>query len=214
MLGAILTSQFNNYQAIVVSDVLRTYVVFSYKCGEIEWSAIGANRAAVVGFNAAGKYFSNHRLSEYEAIGNTVSCVFDLGKRRKRQNPGNNMGMQIPAGVEKLEQIEKCINAFNSDEQLLFLIPLDNLANMLDPCPTTTGKLYQDRGKFRRQVDITQSLCYTANPVRFTLLFSGEEITLTQQCCYDRGYVCNSIDTIIINILSLLLSSYFLLLSQ
>ena len=51
----------------------------------------------MVGFNAEGNIFGNHPLSGFPAVGDAVSCTFDLGKRRKRQDmTPNNMGMELP----------------------------------------------------------------------------------------------------------------------
>ena len=168
-------AQFNNYQAIVVSDVLRTFVVFSYICGDIQWSALGINKAAVVGFNA-------------------VSCTFNLGKRRKRQTTLdviNNMVMQVPTGNETVETVQKCRDAFKRDKKLLEEAQLNVtvLAQMLVndsyPCPCTRRQAIMDRGRFRKQDDITQDCYVSTNPVEFTLIVT--EGTLTQQCCYDNS---------------------------
>ena len=185
---AFLFSQFNNYQTVIVSDVLRTYVVFSYMCGGIQWSALGRNRAAVVGFNAKGINFGNHPSSGFSAVGNAVSCTFDLGKRRKRQDgdmPVGNMGMPLPADETVAAQIANCRLAVGADERLLFdpLVSISTLADMLGPCPCTRGQANLDRARYRQQADLPQ--CYhSVSSVEFTLFLSGVRTTLTQQCCY------------------------------
>ena len=180
-------AQFNNYQAIVVSDVLRTFVVFSYICGDIQWSALGINKAAVVGFNAEGTYFGNHHLSGYAGVGDAVSCTFDLGKRRKRQTLINNVGMQLPAGKETVERVKECIDAFDRDKKFLEEAQLNVtvLAQMLVPCPCTRRQAIMDRGRFRKQDDITQDCYVSTNPVELDLFLTKS--TLTQQCCYDNS---------------------------
>ena len=181
-------AQFNNYQAIVVTNVSHTFVVFSYICGDIQWSVLGRNKAAVVGFNAGGKYFVNHPLSGYAGVGDAVSCTFDLGKRRKRQiTLVNNVGMQLPADKEKVERFEKCNTASEDDKELLNAAQLNVtvLAQMLDPCPCTRRQAIMDRGRFRNQDNITQDCYVSTNPVELDLYFTRSN--LTQQCCYDNS---------------------------
>ena len=84
-----------------------------------------------------------------------------------------------------------CLNAFGSDELLVAdpEITISDLSEMLGPCPCTKRQADLDFGQFRQQDDLTR--CYhSMNPVEFQLRFSGVQITLTQQCCYDiNGYV-------------------------
>jgi hypothetical protein len=193
--------QVNNYQTIVVSDVLHTYVIFSYMCGEVQWSALGRNRAAVVGFNAEGNFFGNHPLSGFPAVGDAVSCTFELGKRRrKRQDaemPPANMLMELPADPELRVKVESCLNAFDFDSGLLLLgTTPEQLAMMLEslPCPCSRGQASNDYGRFIPQKGAPQ--CYVSTePVRLRLLVS--DVTLTQQCCYDaNGYVITIVELV------------------
>ena len=182
-------AQFNNYQAIIVSEVGRTYVVFLYICGDIQWSAVGRNTAAVVGFTADGKYFKNHPLSRFSGVGDAVSCTFDVGKRRKRQdgkfNSTSNV-LKVPAKIETVELVKKCLDAYEKDKFLLessgFNVTF--LAQMLYPCPCTRAQAIMDRGRFRKQDDMPNCY-YSTNPVELDLYI--EMITLTQQCCYDNN---------------------------
>ena len=48
--------QNNTFQAIVITDGTRSYSVFTYKCGELQWSYNGPT----IGYNAGGAYFKNH----------------------------------------------------------------------------------------------------------------------------------------------------------
>ena len=48
--------QSNNYQAILVTDGLSTYIIFTYVCGEMQWSAVRGNIAAVVGYNTGAPF--------------------------------------------------------------------------------------------------------------------------------------------------------------
>ena len=169
-------------------------------CGELQWSALGRNRAAVVGFNAEGNFFGNHPLSGFPAVGDAVSCTFELGKRRKRQDmeiPPANMMMELPADPQLRTKVESCLNAFDFDSGLLLLgTTAENLAEMLEsqPCPCSRGQAVNDYGRFIPQRGVPQ--CYVSTePIKIRLLVS--DITLTQQCCYGaNGYVVIRIDEI------------------
>ena len=59
--------QTNTFQAIIITDVFTTYVIYTYKCGKLEWS--GPNSLhAVVGYNLPGVGFTNDFLSGSPAI--------------------------------------------------------------------------------------------------------------------------------------------------
>ena len=56
-------------QGLIVTDGSKTYAVFTYKCGELNWAG-----NAVIGFNAAGDYHDNHPLAGL-TTSNLVACV-------------------------------------------------------------------------------------------------------------------------------------------
>lgn len=160
-------------------------------CGEIQWSALGRNRAAVVGFNAEGNFFGNHPLSGFSSVGDAVSCTFELGKRRRRQEeemPPANMLTELPADPELRVKVEDCLNTFDFDAgALLFGTDPEDLAEQLEPCPCSKSQADLDHGRYTRQMGLPQ--CYVSTkPINVRLL--ATQITLTQQCCYDNnGYV-------------------------
>lgn len=45
----------NTWQVLVITDGRTSYTVFTYRCGDMNWSGY-----ATIGFNAAGDYFVNH----------------------------------------------------------------------------------------------------------------------------------------------------------
>ena len=53
----------------MITDGVRSYVVFTYKCGLIE-----VGNHAVVGFVAENDFFANHKLSFTESVGD-IDCV-------------------------------------------------------------------------------------------------------------------------------------------
>lgn len=157
-------------------------------CGELQWSALGRNRAAVVGFNTEGNFFGNHPLSGFPAIGDAVSCTFQLGKRRKRQDeemPPANMLTELPADPELRVQVESCLNAFDFDVGVILIgTSAEEQAAKLDPCPCSRSQAAIDHGRFTPQND--QPGCFVStNPIKTRLLIT--QATFTQQCCYDSN---------------------------
>ena len=57
--------QDNTFQAILVTDGVYSYAIFTYKCGLMEW-----DRGANIGYNAAGESFANHDPSS-----SAVACL-------------------------------------------------------------------------------------------------------------------------------------------
>ena len=65
-------SQTNTFQAIIITDVFTTYVIYTYKCGELEWSGPDFLHA-VVGYNLPNVGFMNEPLSGTPAIP-SIAC--------------------------------------------------------------------------------------------------------------------------------------------
>ena len=64
-----LQLQTNTYQGIIITNTTTTYYIFSYPCGDIQWSD-----QAVVGFNANADVYYNHPASGLPNLGRIVSC--------------------------------------------------------------------------------------------------------------------------------------------
>ena len=45
----------NTFQAILITDGVYSYTIFTYKCGLMGW-----DNGAIIGYNAAGESFANH----------------------------------------------------------------------------------------------------------------------------------------------------------
>lgn len=180
--------QTNNYQGIVVTDGLSTHVIFTYICGEIQWSSLGTNRAAVVGYNGVTSFY-NHPLSGFSSIGESISCTGEIGRRQKRQSVGQPTNMAIPLPVDPTLRmlINNCRRAATQDGVHLIGTTPDELASMLEPCPCSLYQVNSDLGRFVRFSN--NPPCYLSGP-RIVNLPLGR-ISLTQQCCYDanNGYV-------------------------
>ena len=172
--------------------MVEAYAIFSYNCGGIQWSSLGRNRPAVVGFNAMGAYFMNHPLSGFTEIGSAVSCIVDAGQKRKRQNDTSNMIIQLPVDNNVANTLSDCLTRYRADITLLIISQLINpqgpgdpqsLAAMLDPCPCTQNQARLDRGRYT----LFNNNCYiSARPTLVQLQAIGQ-ISLTQMCCYANG---------------------------
>lgn len=181
--------QVNTYQATLVTDTYRTYTVFTYMCGEIQWSALGRNRAAVVGYNAEANFFNNHPLSGLTGVGDAVSCTFDIGRRRKRQDMPNNMPMPLPADDRVRGAVRRCLQLEEQDRfsYLGTTETPETLAEKLDPCPCSMQQAMEDEARFMKYDDDDDKTCFVSTmPVEDLLPIIGT-ISLTQMCCYVDG---------------------------
>ena len=172
-------SQTNNYQIIIITNSTYTYAIFTYPCGEMQWSSVGTNKAAVVGYNAKSNFFYNHPLSGRHGIEYAVSCT-NPGRRRKRnENNDDTCGLTeinceeaINMNVPIIAQMCKCSNKLNNTDSNL----ITNVLQSLDHCPPTRQLAMQDVGRFVKQDD----KCYVSG--RRVVM---NNISFTQQCCYD-----------------------------
>ena len=171
--------------------MLQTYAIFSYICGEIQWSSLGRNRAAVVGFNAEGDFFGNHPLSGFSDIGDAVSCTFDAGKKRRKRAGARCVSMPLPLPNDPVIRrlVQQCLDVYNSDRLLLnverrFRPNITNqvLATRLDPCPCFLTQVTADTARFMQLPDSPS--CYVSS-TSVTESLQLEPIQLTQMCCYD-----------------------------
>ena len=62
-------TQLNTFQGIVITDGSISFTVFTYMCGEMNWSG-----GATIGFIADSSFYANHPLSG-TANANDVACV-------------------------------------------------------------------------------------------------------------------------------------------
>ena len=169
--------QTNNYQAIIVTNITHTYALFTYLCGDMQWSSVGENKAAVIGFNAEGEFFYNHPQSGTENIANAVSCT-NLGRRQRRSEDPDTclmFGEACDMHPDPVKQVCYCASRLDDDTAF----DVDEVINRLDPCPPTLAQASIDTGRFVMQKDST---CYVSG--RTVVMNSN---SFTQQCCYSGG---------------------------
>lgn len=62
--------QNNTFQAVLVTNSTKSYAIFTYKCGELDFLD-----TAVIGYNIPLGYYVNHPLSDAALPADTVACV-------------------------------------------------------------------------------------------------------------------------------------------
>ena len=175
----------NTYQGILVGNGTITYSIFTYTCGEIEWSSIGTE-AAVVGYNIHGDFFRNEIGSGLSSVGEVIACsvVIDGSRRRRRQlDPTVTSYLNmIPGSGNATEKQETCARDLSNDAMLFTVEELD--AQLILPnCSLTTPRSID-----QFETDPLNSNCYlslTNGTVKDSR--SGFVYTFVQQCCYDTN---------------------------
>ena len=180
--------QTNTFQGVIISDGVKTYYVFSYACGEIQWSGLG-DETAIIGYNSNAQYYSNHPANGLIDIGQIVSCSRQPlipGKRNKRQTGIAGLSDSIDAN----ELLMLCCNISEIDS-----IAAPDIYNLRDArgnnisslpvCPITRDQIglsshifdpfpLQDENCFRSNDDNTFAPLNTTNK---TYIF-------VSVCCY------------------------------
>ncbi len=96
-----LDSQMNTFQGIIITDGVNSYSVFTYKCGEMEWT-----RNGVIGFNAAGQFFSNHSLSQMQDLNGAPLIACSNSAASQWTNVVYNLSVDNPTGTEAPPTVE------------------------------------------------------------------------------------------------------------
>ena len=92
--------QTNTYQGIIITDTVFSYYLFSYTCGDIEWSGQGFE-TAIVGYSSKADFFGNHPANGFQEIGQVVSCTRQIiSERRRKRNAGDDAGVACVLDVD------------------------------------------------------------------------------------------------------------------
>ena len=175
--------QTNTYQAVIITDGVYSSTLFTYTCGDLEWSATG-NRPAVVGYNAGGTYFENHRSSGFDTVANDVSCVVEL-RRSKRQTGGMMQAtgsMEIDIDEVLMQSTAACREKYNIDDTLI-PNPDDSFDDPVMPCPCNLMQARIDQRFMMDTMFRPDSTCYLQDSEVAGTNVQGP-ISYTQQCCY------------------------------
>ena len=74
----------NTFQAILITDEISSYTVFTYKCGELQWGSSAPN----IGFIASGDIYDDHSPND-----ETIACV------NSPHSPWSNIIYRLSDGV-------------------------------------------------------------------------------------------------------------------
>ena len=163
--------QENSYQAILTTNGVSSYAVFTYECGAIGWSGYWDGWRAVVGYNANGDYYKNHPASGYDTLPEAVSCQ-NKACGTDTSNLFYNLSLPLSA-VDKIRS--DCINLYDEDVALHGdNVSIANIVAQLEPCPCSIWQVWRDWGRFRWQ--FSESYCFIQ---RFPT-----NLDAVQQCCY------------------------------
>ena len=59
----------NSFQAVLATDGTRSYAIYTYECGKLNW----VRNSAGIGFSA-GTFFAEHPLSRNSSV-NKIACI-------------------------------------------------------------------------------------------------------------------------------------------
>ena len=159
----ILPQQTNTYQAIVITDGIQAYAVFTYDCLRMETP--GYYKYATIGFNARGEYYQNHPFSGL-SIANNVACS---------GSQWNTLVYRLHLHADFVQQKRaQCLQMYKEDEELFDNSYISFLTSLAEPCPCSLRQAWRDR---RFQIDWRNDL-YCFYQRFFTLGLSA------QYCCY------------------------------
>jgi len=160
-------AQTNTYQAIVITDGIQAYAVFTYDCERME--SPGHYQYATIGFNARGEYYQNHPFSGL-SVANNIACQNVDGLR------WNTLVYRLHLQVDLVQQNKaECLQQYKEDEAfygryIYFFFPVD-------PCPCTLHQAWRDPGF---QWDwLNDPYCFYQ---RLTNVVDSDQST--QYCCY------------------------------
>jgi hypothetical protein len=194
--------QTNTFQGVIITDVTRTYYIFTYICGEMEWSGQGTE-TAIAGFNSNADYYYNHPVNGIPDIGPIISCTnrsmaTGMGRNKRQTNLGNGgITGQVPVGVN-LEKIAYACTAIADKDDVLFMeISSLEVFENLPECPPTKSQLLlsPEFKEFPPQTGDCHRSVNSYEPDDLMLMLTLQEsLEFFTVCCYDiYGWVKNDL---------------------
>lgn len=179
--------QANTYQAIVISDGLKTFTVFTYNCDQLNW--VGSTDSyAAVGFNVLGssddfRNFENHPFSQQSEVRRVACSNSELNR------PWANLVYRVGVAINSEQNSRsRCLARVAMDERN-FPISRDALSDQnlavslkLHDCPCS---VFQAQKDFRFILDyevgfLGDNIClFSRFPAEYDRFF------LRYRCCYD-----------------------------
>ena len=162
--------QENTYQALVITDGLESYAIFTYMCNSMQWS--GLWRYPTIGYSAAGVMFANHYLTARKEANEIDNCAASNSQY-------TNVVYKISADPDIIEQRRrKCLIWYYLDIESYKSEHNDTISSSQNACPCTARQAWWDR-RFWYFTSKEGSFCFIE---RFRNSRGG-----AQECCYSIG---------------------------
>ena len=176
----------NSYQALVITDGISTYAVYTYNCDRLQWSSgQGSSIYSVIGYNINSNNarsltfdpFANHFLSGMRDV-NTVACM----NQRLRIDFYNLVYLVGFNDGSEQKFIADCINRANRD----LLQPENPLFDYEQPCPCSFAQARRDsRYRYASSYlySITEDISFLSQ-ICYLQTFAPFRTNGAQLCCY------------------------------
>ena len=165
--------QENTYQALVITDGIESYAVFTYMCDSVQWS--GLWRYPTIGYNAGGIIFANHYLTARKEADEIDECTTS-------NSQFINIVYKINADKSVIEELQaRCLKWYYSDIESYKIEhngEISNFSSSQIACPCTARQAWWDR-RFWYFTSKDNSICFIE---RFRNSRGG-----AQECCYSRN---------------------------
>ena len=161
--------QTNTYQAVLITNLEESYAIFTYECGELQWS--GMDSFPTIGFNAPsdGTYVNHPLTAQEDATG--IACS-------SNEHINNvNVIYQISKGQSAVEEQKRmCLAWYISDFDNYDASLIDDYDRFTTPCPCTIFQAWIDN-RFRFIFNPSKtSYCLTTRFLTFGVAL--------RECCY------------------------------
>ena len=166
-----------------MTDHLYTYPLFTYVCGQMEWSATRSGKHAVVGYNGHGDALYNHPASGFDVIADQIACrkSTSTSKKKRITENNNNNGRENPPITRECRPKSHCdcttlMNEYRDQQEKVMMV-----RDATSPCPPTKSQAVGDP-RFIKQPNTTPSCYVSTFPEELST--QGGGYTITKQCCY------------------------------
>ena len=154
----------------MITDLEQSYAIFTYKCGELQWTGLDDN-PTIGFFSVANSMFENHPLSR-QSTANQIACG---------PNPEYN-NVIYPIGRVDRRLVRSCLEWYRSDLNIYGTSLIARIDQSLPSCPCSFFQALFDFSLFFTFVANKTSLCFRQRFPRF--FFEDRFISATRECCY------------------------------
>eukprot|EP00731_Ephydatia_muelleri_P017659 Em0010g757a len=163
----------NTYQAIVITDTIQSYAIFTYNCQLLQWVQSQFNYA-VVGFNAGGTDYTNYNFSTTAQIGG-IAC-------NNSTYPWSNVVYNIGKSTSDIQKLKRqCLTNYNNDITRFSINGASLTTTIQQPCPCSRMQVQVDT-RFANDVRQNNVSCYyQSKPSKIRGVYP------TRYCCYAKS---------------------------